>query len=245
MNDGIARPPLLVCMAALTVGVAGAQESDNHWWQFLALQLTLGPLVGALVGWSGGWLVEQASSRNWMSPILQRLSALSLAVLCYAFAEMVHGNGFIAAFVGGIFLGVRTPEIRERIREFGEAEGQQLALFIFLIFGMVVVPVAYQYWDMRAVIYAVASLTIIRMAPVAISLVGSGTHWRDKLFFGWFGPRGIASVLYLFMVVGGLGVSGYEYVLSVIVLTVLLSILLHGITAVPLVKIYSRYTQAG
>ena len=103
-------------MAALTAGVAGAQESDNHWWQFLALQLTLGPLVGALAGWSGGWLVEQASSRNWMSPILQRLSALSLAVLCYAFAEMVHGNGFIAAFVGGIFLGVRTPEIRERMR---------------------------------------------------------------------------------------------------------------------------------
>lgn len=243
LNDGIALPPILVCMAVLAAGVSGGAQSEQNWWQFLALQLTLGPLVGALTGWSGGWLIEKASAKNWMSPVFQRLSVLSLAVLCYAFAEMVHGNGFIAAFVGGMFLGVRTHAIRERIQEFGEAEGQQLALFIFLIFGMVVVPIAFQHWDIKTVIYAIASLTFIRMIPVALCLIGSNTNWRDKLFFGWFGPRGIASVLYLFMVVATLGVPGYEYALSVIVLTVLLSILLHGSTAVPLVKLYSRFAK--
>lgn len=241
LNDGIVLPPIFVCMAVLASGVAASEQTENNWWYFLTLQLTLGPLIGGLVGWAGGWLIETASSKNWMSPVFQRLSALSLAVLCFAFAEMVHGNGFIAAFIGGMFLGVRTQAIRERIQEFGEADGQQLALFIFLVFGMVVAPIAYQYWDINAVIYAVSSLTFIRMVPVAISLMGSNTNWRDKLFFGWFGPRGIASVLYLLMVVGTLGFTGYEYALSVIVLTVLLSIFLHGITAVPLVKMYSKY----
>ncbi len=233
LNDGIALPPILVCMALLSTT---AQNESQHWGMFLLLQLTLGPLIGALVGWAGGWLVEQASRRQWMSATFQRLSALSLALLAYALAEMVHGNGFIAAFIGGLFLGVQTHSVRERIQEFGEAEGQLLALFIFMIFGMIVVPIAIEYWDIRAVIYAVLSLTLIRMVPVYLSLIGTAASHRDKLFYGWFGPRGIASVLYLFMVVGTLGISGYEYMLSVIVLTVLLSIILHGATAVPLIK---------
>lgn len=239
LNDGIALPPILVCMALLATA-AGAEEGSNHWLKFLVLQLTLGPIVGAAVGWIGGRLVEKAVSLDWMSPVFQRLSAMSLAVLAFAFAEMVHGNGFIAAFVAGLFLGVRTPAIRERIQEFGEAEGQQLALFIFLILGMVVVPTAFPHWDVAAIVYAVLSLTIVRMIPIALSLIGSKTDWREKLFYGWFGPRGIASVLYLLMVVGTLGVTGYEYALSVIVLTVLISILLHGVSAIPLVNLYVR-----
>ena len=242
LNDGIALPPILVCMALLST-TTNTADGSNHWLKFLVLQLTLGPLVGAAVGWIGGRLVEKAVSMNWMTPVFQRLSAMSLAVLAFAFAEMVHGNGFIAAFVGGLFLGVRTHAIRERIQEFGEAEGQQLALFIFLILGLVVVPIAFPHWDLAAVIYAVLSLTAVRMVPVALSLVGSKTSWREKLFYGWFGPRGIASVLYLLMVVGTLGVTGYEYALSVIVLTVLLSIILHGVSAIPLVNLYVRSSK--
>ena len=239
LNDGIALPPILVCVTVLSLGVGAAQESEQ-WGRYLLLQLTLGPLIGALVGWVGGWLVETASNKGWMSPMFQRMSALSLAILAFVFAELVHGNGFIAAFCGGLFLGVRTPLIRERIQEFGEAEGQQLALFIFLIMGMLVVPIAFNYWDVNAVIYALLSLTLIRMLPVVLSLIGAALDWKTKLFYGWFGPRGIASVLYLFMVVGTLGVSGYEYMLSVIVLVVLLSTILHGISAVPLVELYTR-----
>jgi len=189
INDGIALPPVLVCMAALPVETAAHGQSDN-WLHFLFVQLTLGPLVGAAVGWLGGRLVETAASRDWMGPVFQRLSAMSLAVLAFAFAEMIHGNGFIAAFVAGLTLGVQTSEIRHRIQEFGEAEGQQLALFIFLILGMVGVPMAYLLWDWAAFIYALLSLTIIRMLPVALSLMGSGLDLRTSLFIGWFGPRG-------------------------------------------------------
>jgi NhaP-type Na+/H+ or K+/H+ antiporter len=241
-NDGIALPPILVCVAALGVSAGQSQDSQN-WLQFLFLQLTLGPLIGALVGWSGGWLVEKASQKDLMSPVFQRMSALSLAILAFALAEMVHGNGFIAVFAGGMFLGVQTPAIRERIHEFGEAEGQQLALFIFLLLGMVGVPRFYEYWDTNAFVYSILSLTIIRMVPVALSLIRSGSDWKTCLFVGWFGPRGIASILYLLMVagsLGSLGITGYEYALSVIILVILMSVFLHGITAVPLVKVYSH-----
>jgi len=244
LNDGIALPPILVCMALLSATIESSGD-DNHWLKFLLLQLTLGPVVGAAVGWFGGRLIEYASSKDWMSPVFQRLSAMSLAVLAFAFAEMVHGNGFIAAFIAGLFLGVKNHQVRERIQEFGEAEGQQLALFIFLVLGLVAVPVAYPLWDANAIIYAILSLTIIRMLPVALSLLGTNTGLADKLFYGWFGPRGIASVLYLLMVVGTLGVASYEYALSIIVLTILMSIILHGLSAVPLVNVYSKRINDG
>ena len=114
-------------------------------------------------------------------------------------------------------------------------------LFVFLIFGLVLVPFAVKYWDMKALIYAVLSLTVIRMVPVAISLIGAKMDWGTIGFIGWFGPRGIASVLYLLMVVGTLGVKGHEQMLSVIILTVLISVFVHGMSAVPLSKIYGKY----
>ena len=173
-----------------------------------------------------------------MNKTFQRLVSGSLAILCFSIAEMLHGNGFIAAFAGGLMLGVstRNDNIRERIQEFGEAEGQQLILFVFLIFAMIMVPQAVQYWDARAWAYALLSLTLIRMLPVALSLLGKELKLSRILFVGWFGPRGIASVLYLLLVVNMLGIEGHEQVLSVIVLSVLLSVFLHGISAVPLSK---------
>jgi NhaP-type Na+/H+ or K+/H+ antiporter len=239
INDGIALPPVLVCIAALG---ADAGHQDQAWLQFMVLQLTLGPAVGALVGWLGGRLVEQAANRGWMEPTFQRLSAASIAILAFSLAEMVHGNGFIAAFCAGLALGTRTPEVRHRIQEFGEAEGTQLSLFVFLVFGLVMVPAALEYWHLTEVIYAVASLTVIRMIPVAMCFVGAKLDWRSIAFIGWFGPRGIASVLYLLMAVGAIGVAGNERVLSVIVLTVMISVVAHGVSAVPLSKLYGRST---
>jgi NhaP-type Na+/H+ or K+/H+ antiporter len=238
LNDGIALPPILACIGALSVEAAGKGDFQ-YWIGFTAKQFLFGPTVGALVGWLGGRLVDRAAERGWMQPTFQRLAACSLAVLAFALAEKFHGNGFIAAYFGGLMLGVRTPEVRERIHEFGEAEGQQLGLFVFLIFGMAAVPPAVQYWDARAWVYAILSLTVIRMIPVAISLKGTGLTKFSVAFIGWFGPRGIASVLYLLIVVNELGLQGYERVLSVIVLTVILSVFLHGITAVPLSRLYA------
>ena len=242
LNDGMALPPILVCIAALSEAGTGDRGTD-YWINFTLKQLILGPIAGIFVGWLGGLLVDKASRAGWMNETYQRMSSASLAVIAYAAAESMHGNGFMAAFFSGLALGTRTPSVRERIHEFAEAEGQQLALFIFLMLGLILVPVTIQYWDIRAWMYAVLSLTVIRMLPVALSLMGSKLDWASVSFIGWFGPRGIASILYLLIVVGRIGKSGYEYMLSVIVLTVLLSVFLHGISAVPLAHLYGRYAS--
>lgn len=239
LNDGIALPPILICLAVLS-GSSGESMDTSYWLLFVLKQFVYGPLIGGLVGWFGGWLVDKASKHEWMSHTFQQLASVSLAILSFSLAESVHGNGFMAAYFAGMMLGTRTEVIRERIREFGEAESQAMVLFIFLLFGMLLVPVSYPLWDWKALVYALLSLTVIRMMPVAISLIGSGLSQPTIWFIGWFGPRGIASVLYLLMVVLKLGVAGYERIISIISLTVLLSIFLHGITATPFSKLFFK-----
>lgn len=241
LNDGIALPPILVCLALL-----GAEAGDHNggWLMFIFKQLTLGPLVGLAVGWIGGWLIQRMSERGWMEATFQRLSALPMAILAFALAESVGGNGFIAAFAAGLglSLGVITHEVRHRIQEFGETEGTQLILVVFLIFGLVMIPLASQHWGWLEIIYALASLTLVRMLPVAISLIGAKLDWRTITFVGWFGPRGVASVLYLLMAVAAIGVAGNEQMMSVIVLTIGISVYAHGISAVPTSAWYGRTT---
>lgn len=239
LNDGIALPPILICVAALSVH--DAQGSGFSYWSLFTLkQFVFGPVIGGLVGYIGGFLVEKASKREWMNKTFQQLISLSLAILAYSIAESVHGNGFIAAYFSGLLLGTTTLAVRERIQEFGEAESQALQIIIFLLFGFVLVPLSFPHWDWQVWMYAILSLTVIRILPVVISLAGTGLTRSTKYFIGWFGPRGIASILYLLMVVIELGTKGLEKMVAVIVLTVLLSIYLHGISANPLSKLYQK-----
>jgi sodium/hydrogen antiporter len=239
LNDGIAFPPLLICLAVLS-GDSTGESGISYWSVFVLKQFVFGPLVGGLVGWVGGLLVETASKRGWMNHTFQRLASIAIALLAYSLAEEIHGNGFIAAFFAGMLLGTTTEEIRHRLHEFGEAESQALILFIFLLMGLILVPISFPYWDAAAIVYALLSLTVIRMLPVALSLLGTEIRWRSIWFIAWFGPRGIASILYLLMVIIELGRVGYEKIAAVITLTVLLSIFLHGISAVPYSKMYEK-----
>lgn len=239
LNDGIALPPILICIAALSAHQAEG-TGFSYWGLFTLKQFVFGPIIGGLVGYFGGLLVEKASKREWMNKTFQQLISISLAILAYSLAETVHGNGFIAAYFAGLLLGTTTHEVRERIHEFGEAESQVLQLLIFLMFGMVLIPFSFPHWDWRAWVYAFLSLTVIRIIPVVLSLAGTDLTRGTKYFIGWFGPRGIASVLYLIMAAIELGTAGYERIISVITLTVLLSIFLHGISANPLSNLYSR-----
>ena len=240
LNDGIALPPILFCLAVLG---GGGEGHGGGLLGFMSRQVTLGPLVGVAVGYFGGKLIEQMSRRDWMEETFQRLSVLPLAILAYAFAETVGGNGFIAAFSAGIGLrlGTTTTEIRHRMQEFGETEGTQLILVVFLIFGLAMVPAVVSYWGWTELAYALASLTVLRMIPVAVCLLGAKLDWQSIAFIGWFGPRGIASVLYLLMALASIGFAGYERIMSVIVLTVVISVYAHGISAVPLSRRYGEF----
>ena len=130
--------------------------------------------------------------------------------------------------------------MREHIERFGEVEGTLLSYLIFMLFGAVMVPQAIQYWDGPAFLYAALSLTAIRMIPVYIAMIGTGLKPPAMSLLGWFRPRGIASVLYLLIVIGEIGDAGIEYPLSIVVLTVLLSVLLHGATANLLARLAAK-----
>ena len=241
LNDGIALPMVLVAIAFASA--AGEGGDLGHWVRFAVLQVTLGPLAGVAVGHLGGRSVAWSVRAGWMNEPFQRLSVLGLAGLAFAGAELVGGNGFIGAFVAGLTLGNTARAVSRHAREFGEAEGQLLGLVVFLIVGGVMAPAALPYWDWRTTLYALASLTVVRMAPVALSLARSGLRPATLAFVGWFGPRGLASILYARLVVGeGLAVSAL--IEATVTLTVLLSTLLHGVTAYPLARRYGKRLAA-
>jgi len=244
LNDGIALPPILIVMALLG---AEAGEHEGAWLGFVIKQVTLGPVVGLAVGFIGGKLMQVMSDKGWTEETFQRLSALPMAILAFAFAESVEGNGFIAAFVAGLGFtaGITSKNVRHQVQEFGETEGMQLILVVFLIFGLAMVPAAVPHWGARELVYALASLTVLRMVPVAIALIGARLDWQTITFIGWFGPRGIASVLYLLMAVAAIGIEGYEQVMSVIVLTIMISVYAHGISATPLSNRYGKSQSSG
>ena len=163
-----------------------------------------------------------------------------LAFIAWALADQVGGNGFIAAFVGGLAVGPTVEHVGERLIRFTEAEGQLLNLSVFFIFGVLVVGLI-QPLSWEVALYALLSLTVIRMLPVGISLIRTRLRSISVLFMGWFGPRGLASiVLGLIVVAEAPTLAGREQVELVVALTVLLSVLLHGVTAAPLSAAYAR-----
>jgi len=242
LNDGIALPLVLVFAS-----LAGAREEAgdaSYWLRFAALAVTLGPLVGAAVGFIGGRIVAWGTRSGWINDPFQRLAGLGLALLAFGAAELVGGNGFIAAFVAGLTLGNTARGVCTCLYEFGEAEGQLLTLLVFLVFGAAMLPEALPHATGAAVLYGLLSLTVVRMLPVAVSLLGTGLRPTSVAFLGWFGPRGLASILFALLVVEEGRLESGPFLVAVVVLTVLASTFLHGLTAYPLARRYGQYAAA-
>jgi sodium/hydrogen antiporter len=241
LNDGLSVPFL-----ALFLTLAEAEEEHllaSVWIRFALEQVGFGVLVGVGVGLVGGWLVSLASRRGWMTESFRRLALLALALIAWALADQIGGNGFIAAFVGGLVVGPTVERVGDRLIQFTEAEGQLLNLSVFLIFGVLVAGlVGSLSWQL--VLYALLSLTVIRMLPVSLSLLRTRLRGVSVLFAGWFGPRGLASiVLGLIVVEEAPLLAGRDEIELVVALTVLLSVLLHGVTAAPLSTAYARRVE--
>ena len=237
LNDGLSVPFLALF---LTLAVAEEElQPATYWIRFALEQVGLGVLVGVGVGLAGGLLVSRASKREWMTDSSQRIALLVLAIIAWALADQIGGNGFIAAFVGGLAVGPTVERVGEQLIRFTEAEGQLLNLSVFFVFGVLVVGLMERLsWEVA--LYALLSLTLIRMLPVAASLVGTRLRGVSMLFVGWFGPRGLASiVLGLIVVAEAPLLAGREQIELVVALTVLLSVLMHGVTAAPLSASYA------
>lgn len=239
LNDGFALPILLffICLAAHMEG------TDNQNFLLVAFQqLVFGTLVGVVVGRLGGWLVNTSHTAGWMSHSFVELSALGLALAAFAGSEVVGGNGFIGAFCAGVVLGNTLPEhCSEALIEFGETEGQFFTLLTFLFFGALMVPPALQHAEARVWLYALLSLTLVRLMPVAVSLIGLKLKPITTLFLGWFGPRGIASIIYGLLLLEEVELLHREEIFNIAVIVVLASVFLHGLSAQPSVKWYSSH----
>jgi len=231
LNDGICLPFVMMFLA---LAAGGASQPAAYWAEYAAAQLFLGPLAGFFVGRAGGRLLGRAAQAGWINENFERISSVALALLAFCFAEMIGGNGFIATFVGGLVFGnVAAKPLCKRALAFAEAEGQLLGLLAFLVFGAATVAPTFETLGAAAVLYAVLSLTLVRMLPVSLGLLGSGLNLRSHLFIGWFGPRGLASILYVLLAVEASGLPHKEQIYAVVMCTVLLSVVLHGLTAAP------------
>lgn len=242
LNDGIALPVILVLAS---IASALATNDNQHWFTFALSQLTLGPLSGIVIGYCGGWLIRRANSRNWVSESGEGIIALCIAGMCFIVAESLHGNGFIAAFTGGLVFGNYQKNRCKYLFEFVETEGQIFTLGTFFIFGALLLPMALTSFNIWHWVFAVFSLTLMRMVPVYIALKPNNLNLPTSLFLGWFGPRGLASILFVLLVLGETLLPHPEIVTNIVFIAVMISVFVHGLSAAPLALSYgnSRYAS--
>ncbi|ATF04047.1 potassium/proton antiporter (plasmid) [Phaeobacter gallaeciensis] len=234
LNDGLVLPFVLFGAILAATGIEGAQ---SHGLAFAATtQVVLGPLIGIALGWGFAKAMDVARSRGLMAEASGGVAFLTIAFSAYVTSELLGGNGFLAAFVAGMVFGNTYKHDIHFIGEFMEGVGQLLTMLAFLIFGALLLPLGLKHMTWNAVALAISFLTIVRMLPIWLSLTGSGLAAREKLFLGWFGPRGLASILFTLIMMDEFDFPGEEELLACVCMTVFLSIILHGISAAPLSK---------
>lgn len=236
LNDGIATPVVMLAIAgaAAAAGHEGAIGAGGA-----LLELAIGVVVGSAIGVTGGALLRVARRNNWAAEDFAGIAVLALAILAYAAAVVVQGNGFVAAFCGGLAFGAVAGRRGPAEVQFLEQASGLMSLLVWLAFGAIAVPIMVDRVDPAMVVYAVLSLTAVRMVPVALALLGSGLDRNTVLFVGWFGPRGLASLVFALLALEELGSEADEAV-AVIAVTVLLSVIAHGLSATPLASKYGR-----
>ncbi|MEM8573191.1 MAG: sodium:proton antiporter [Pseudomonadota bacterium] len=243
LNDGLALPFILFFGCFAVGGVH--DEVQVPWWVFVGQQIGLGALIGGAVGYVGGWLLRLAQDRGLTSDRFGGIAVLALAGLAYLTAHAGHGNGFLAAFVAGLAFGEVLRGRSRFVFEFVETEGQILTVLSFFVIGAVLLPegLPHATWPMVALV--LASLFLLRPAAIWLSLTGAGVSTKEKLFYGWFGPRGLATALFALLVLNAFDLLKMrDEILAIAAIAVLLSSVLHGLTAAPAARLFDKNREA-
>jgi NhaP-type Na+/H+ or K+/H+ antiporter len=244
LNDGIATPFVLLFLGFAATAEGSAQ---GGWLSTALIEIALAVLAGTAVGLVGGWLLAQTARRGWTAGGSEQLAILGLALAAYFGSLAIGGNGFIAAFVGGIVFRAATRNRFVEPTEFTETLGTFLSLLVWAIFGAVLVTNVLGYnSDWRPIVYAVVSLTIVRMLPVALAMTRTGLRRDTVALMGWFGPRGLASVVFTLLALGQFQEVNrpVDTLVAAATWTILLSVLAHGLSATPLAAWYARRLAA-
>lgn len=229
LNDGICVPVFLVALAIATETL-GSQRFGLFALQLAAAEIGIGAGVGLLFSLVAVRTIRAFSSRGWISNSWRQVLVPALALACFTTAQTAGGSGFIACFIGGLAFGALEKRHKEPLLEAGEGLGDATALCLWVLFGAAVVGPLLAKLTWQAAVYAVLSLTIVRMVPVWLSLRGTGLAAREKLFIGWFGPRGLASIVFAVMALDA-NVPAKNTIALVISVTILLSVIAHGLSA--------------
>jgi sodium/hydrogen antiporter len=236
LNDGMSVPFLMFFIAMAQPG----SGSGSILTKFLVEQLGFGVIIGIGIGLIGGLLLGWAHRKKWMAESLEQLGLVTLPILSMIFSEPTGASMFIISFVAGMASQIGFKEVGDHSVEFTEGWGQIFNLFVFFFLGLMI-PKGWSKIESDLVIYAILSLTIIRMLPVAISLIGAHLKISTVLFMGWFGPRGLASiVLGLVYIEQEARLPGEPTIRLAVTMTVLLSIFAHGFSALPGIGLYSK-----
>jgi NhaP-type Na+/H+ or K+/H+ antiporter len=244
LNDGIATPFVTLFLSLV---IAEENLESGHWATEAAKELGLALVAATAVGILGGKLLVIARRLGWTSAISEQLVVVALSFLAYVGAVAIGGNGFVAAFVGGLLFGASTSSRMHEPVEFTETVGLFASFFVWTVFGALFVgPLVTGGIEPVAILYAVFSLTLVRMGPVAAALAGTGLRRDTVAFMGWFGPRGLASVVFTLIAVEDLHGAGpaAHTIAELATWTILLSVVAHGLSADPLARAYGRRLTA-
>jgi len=238
LNDGLCVPILFVFIA-LALGSGAEGSSTMHALKLVIQELGIGLAVGLGLTAIGAWALRWCHDQGWVTEIWKQVTVVALAIACFTVAQSLHGSGYIAAFTGGLLFGFMAKGDTHKLVLAAEGTGETLALMTWMLFGAVVIGQSVERFTWEMLVYALLSLTVIRMLPVFLSLAGTGESTASKLFLGWFGPRGLASIVFAIIVLNE-GVPGGKFIAMVVVLTVFFSLVAHGVSANPLAKLMGQ-----
>ena len=242
LNDGICVPILFVFLA-LATGKAGGEGPWHLAAMLVAEEIGIGLAVGLALTTIAAMLLKYAKGREWLTHTWIQVPVVALALGCFAVAQFLGGSGFIAAFSGGLLFGILAKQARDEFLRAAEGTGDTISLITWVIFGAAVVGQAVGHFNWQIWLYAILSLTLIRMLPVFLCLTGMGISTEGKLFMGWFGPRGLASIVFAVIVMNA-NVPNSGVIAATVVCTITISIIAHGITANPWASGFGkRFTQ--
>lgn len=227
LNDGIALPVLLFFLAL------GAAEEGRSFWGLFLEGIGVALAVGLVFGLAAGWAMREAARRGWMRERWQQITVVIVPVVSLIVADALDGSGFIAAFVAGLAFGRMIQNMDEDVADFADDVGTALTMFSFTLFGGVVLAENLDAFSAATIVFALLSLTVVRMVPVSVALLATDLDRTTRVFMGWFGPRGLASIIFGAVVVEEVGLTLARPVLDAMIVTVTLSIFLHGATAYP------------
>jgi sodium/hydrogen antiporter len=234
LNDGICVPLLITTLAFATATAHSGDSSAPLVAVGLRMleEIAIGSAIGAALGWSAAAAIHAAARRGWDSPAWSHLTLPGLAILCFSTTQLAGGSGFIAAFVGGLVAGPRLGRVKHRYHEANEHYGDVLTAVVWITFGALATTSMPPLSDWRTWLFAFAALTVMRIGPVTLALTRSTLGTELRLFTAWFGPRGLASVVFAILIYEALGSDG-SLVLQATTATVTLSVLFHGLSASP------------